>query len=280
MICVAPPPPTTTKSPGRLFHLKHRRREADHHSEHTLLDQRDEAAHRTEDVSRGRSKAYLNDFLAKSEWGSRMNQFTVIWDAVPTMEELERYGELDETEGTRMCRKLFRAVVVWDELANSLWKALRTKSEQKKAALKGLGPMLRMGVVGDDKDAEQLQTRDRRSRHGSTSRSSSTSRIRASSQHSLRKLRSKRSMAVFAPSREIDEPEPVPQMPNVTGEDAQQVEAGENYVAASSSPKRQQPRSRPAIPRLISQNCATAVRRTLGAFGDDRYAESTGRRDR
>ncbi|KFA74325.1 hypothetical protein S40288_03698 [Stachybotrys chartarum IBT 40288] len=102
-----------------------------------------------EESSTARARAFVDDFLHKSPWRDQCDHIAVLWDEVPTMEELEAYGDLDKDEGTRACRRLFKAPVVWDDLGCGLWEKLRVAREQKKAALKGLGPMLRMGVVGD-----------------------------------------------------------------------------------------------------------------------------------
>jgi hypothetical protein len=110
-----------------------------------------------EEASVGRAQAYVEDFLRRSEWSDQLDSITVHWDAIPNMEELESYGNLDATEGTRNCRRFFTAVVVWDDLGHGLWMRLKKTAEQRKAALKGLGPMLRMGIVNDDQ-SPQLAT--------------------------------------------------------------------------------------------------------------------------
>jgi hypothetical protein len=104
----------------------------------------------TEDPSRARACAFVDDFIRRSPWVDQFEDHVIAvhWDLIPTMEELETYGDLEAGEGTRACRRFFRAVVVWDDLGRGLWERLRLAAEQKRAALAGLGPLLRMGVVG------------------------------------------------------------------------------------------------------------------------------------
>jgi hypothetical protein len=116
------------------------------------LERRQRHAQEVEEASIGRAQAYVEDFLNRSEWSDQLDSITVHWDAIPTMEELESYGTLDATEGTRMCRRYFTAVVVWDDLGHGLWMRLKKTSEQRKAALKGLGPMLRMGALREERE--------------------------------------------------------------------------------------------------------------------------------
>ncbi|KAG5975725.1 hypothetical protein E4U58_000065 [Claviceps cyperi] len=94
-------------------------------------EQRQKALFEAEEESRSRAWDYIVDFLQASEWSDQMDQITVVYDAVPTMEELESFGALDEKEGTRASRKLFKAPVVWDELGHGLWKVL-SATEQKR----------------------------------------------------------------------------------------------------------------------------------------------------
>ena len=270
----SPQLPRTHKGLELPIHkLKYRRRDTDDDSERRRAEQREEAAQRGEEVSRARARAYLNDFLEKSEWGTRMNQFTVDWDAVPTMEELESYGGLDETEGTRACRKLFRAVVVWDELGNSLWQRLKITSKQKKDALKGLGPMLMMGVVGDDgrRESDSSDKSSKSSRRArSSSRESSSQHSRTASQQSF-KNRASRSKTM--PSRQASQ--------DCLFEESPDQSDYSHDLDETSRPEEQNelPQQRPGFQRIISQNCASAVRKTLGVFGDGR-SSGTGQRNR
>lgn len=101
------------------------------------------------DTNKAMSGKYLTNFLQQSQWTDQLDQITIVWDHVPAFEELESYGDLDESDGTRACRRLFKAVVVWDELGNSLWKALRDLADNKHEALYTTRPMI---SVEDDDD--------------------------------------------------------------------------------------------------------------------------------
>ncbi|KZZ98547.1 hypothetical protein AAL_03065 [Moelleriella libera RCEF 2490] len=87
-----------------------------------------------EEESRSQAWNYVVEFLHTSEWCDQLEQIAVNYDAMPTMVELESYGALDEKEGTRACRKLFKAPVVWDELGRGLWKVLSTSPQHKAPA--------------------------------------------------------------------------------------------------------------------------------------------------
>lgn len=100
--------------------------------EKALLDQanREAAMQHTangqaEQASRDLAHTFLERFLETSEWKDHVGQIGIIEEAVPTMEELEEYGSLDEADGTRACRKMFKAVVVWEQVGHSLWETLR-----------------------------------------------------------------------------------------------------------------------------------------------------------
>ncbi|KAM4063522.1 hypothetical protein HRG_011371 [Hirsutella rhossiliensis] len=119
-------------SPSSFFQLPTRRRK-----QTRLMEQQksEQAAVLQEELSlRTQAWVYLEDFLHNSQWSDQMDRITIVRDAVPTMPELNAYGDLDEKEGTRACRRLFKAVVIWDELGHSLWGTLRAASEQRQLA--------------------------------------------------------------------------------------------------------------------------------------------------
>ncbi|KAI9150244.1 hypothetical protein HJFPF1_10002 [Paramyrothecium foliicola] len=147
--------PTVFGLPARGRRQQTLRTESDSEMDDLMLERRQKRALEVEEASVGRACAYIEDFLNKSEWSDQLDSITVHWESIPTMEELESYGTLDATEGTRMCRRFFTAVVVWDDLGHGLWMRLKKTSEQRKAALKGLGPMLRMGVIGNEQSQPQ-----------------------------------------------------------------------------------------------------------------------------
>ncbi|PHH60966.1 hypothetical protein CDD81_981 [Ophiocordyceps australis] len=128
--------PLRHSSSSSLFQLPITRRR----KQNQLLEQRQrseqEAAVQQEEAAlRSQAFVYLDDFLQNSpEWQEHAYRITIVDDAVPTMPELNAYGDLEEKEGTRACRRLFKAVVIWDELGRSLWRTLRLASEQRQQA--------------------------------------------------------------------------------------------------------------------------------------------------
>lgn len=121
-------------SPAASFQLPTRRR----NNKHARLaeQQRTEQAAVLEEELALRTQAcvYLEDFLHNSRWRDRLDRITIVRDAVPTMSELNAYGDLDEKGGTCACRRLFKAVVIWDELGHALWLTLSAASEQRRLA--------------------------------------------------------------------------------------------------------------------------------------------------
>jgi hypothetical protein len=67
---------------------------------------------------------YLHHFIHNSEWKNFAEQITIDWESLPPKSEVESYGKLNKAEGTRACRKLFKAAVIWDDLGCSLWECL------------------------------------------------------------------------------------------------------------------------------------------------------------
>ncbi|KAK2593271.1 hypothetical protein QQS21_009036 [Conoideocrella luteorostrata] len=128
MAATATPIPIRHHSSSNFFELPLKKRK-----QRRLIEeeQRQRALLEAEEESRSQAWNYIFEFLQASEWSDQMAQITVVYDAVPTMNELESFGNLDEKEGTRACRKVFKAPVVWDELGHGLWRVLRAVAEQK-----------------------------------------------------------------------------------------------------------------------------------------------------
>ncbi|KOS22165.1 hypothetical protein ESCO_001495 [Escovopsis weberi] len=115
----------TTEKPQKRRRISRRAAEQQAREQQEL-----EARQKHEAESRALALEYVQDFLQDSEeWADRMDFISIIYDAVPTMEELFSYGALDSSEGTRACRRLFKAVVIWDELGLSLWQKLAASEE-------------------------------------------------------------------------------------------------------------------------------------------------------
>lgn len=121
--------------------------------ENSLLEQANlEAAknHRArgqaEQASRSLAREYLERFLETSEWQDHVDRIGIIDEAVPTMEELEAYGTLDEADGTRACRRMFKAVVVWEQVGHSLWERLRNDAHKDNKVDKAINNDAEMGA--------------------------------------------------------------------------------------------------------------------------------------
>ncbi|PHH78970.1 hypothetical protein CDD80_5911 [Ophiocordyceps camponoti-rufipedis] len=122
---------SSSPSPS-FFQLPNKKRRQNRPVDHED-DGGEQAAVLQEEASlRTQALVYLDDFLHNSKWTDQLDQITIVQEAVPTMPELNSYGDLDEKEGTRVCRRLFKAVVVWDELGHHLWRTLRAASDQRR----------------------------------------------------------------------------------------------------------------------------------------------------
>lgn len=90
-----------------------------------------EAMERIEEENRKWVRTYLVNFLQQCAWNDQLEQISINWEYVPSMQELESYGRLSESEGTRACRKLFKAAVIWDDLGHALWKTLQAAEAEQ-----------------------------------------------------------------------------------------------------------------------------------------------------
>ncbi|GJN73756.1 hypothetical protein ACCO45_004363 [Purpureocillium lilacinum] len=219
---------------------------------------------------RAQAWLYLNDFLDTSpDWSEMREQIAIVCEAVPTMPELNSYGELDEKEGTVACRRLFKAPVVWDRLGHSLWKTLREAAEQRAIARKLFEAADWSAALDGFTDVDYAATGDacrggrRRASEstvgtGISSRSSSVSPLdRVSNDCTGTKVKKQSSRLKlsrrFSPSRrgssDTDR--------ELTGVSPQQQ-----------LDQRRDSSDRSATPRIIPSNYFSAMRRTLGLFGD------------
>lgn len=252
---------------------------------------------------RSQAWVYLEDFLHNSQWSDQMDRITIVRDAVPTMPELNAYGDLDEEEGTRACRRLFKAVVIWDELGHSLWGTLRAASEQRRIAQRqfDLGSP-RRSRFPDELRATAAYTSRRPSRR--------CSEDSCDSDYSFESCDSFQSSA-----NSLEAPPPVPPLPaafvaaaadkksrlklpkrlsrssgsasSSSGRASCDMESADPQVTLCLDHYQQQPdaadptvldmlgRSPPrdsdsSFPRIFSHNCASAVRKRLGVFADSR----------
>lgn len=92
---------------------------------------------RVDEESRRWVRTYLVNFLQNCDWNDQLDNISIAWESVPSMQDLESYGMMNESEGTRACRKLFKAAVIWDDLGHALWKALRAAYEERQESSSG-----------------------------------------------------------------------------------------------------------------------------------------------
>lgn len=92
---------------------------------------------RVDEESRRWVRTYLVNFLQNCDWNDQLDNISIAWESVPSMQDLESYGMMNESEGTRACRKLFKAAVIWDDLGHALWKTLRAAYEEQQESSSG-----------------------------------------------------------------------------------------------------------------------------------------------
>ncbi|KND88570.1 hypothetical protein TOPH_06669 [Tolypocladium ophioglossoides CBS 100239] len=224
--------------------------------------QREKAALQEEAMLRGQAWLYLNDFLRHSPWEDQMDQIAIVRDAVPTMPELNSYGDLDEKEGTMACRRLFKAVVVWDELGHTLWKTLRAASEQRQLVQR----QFELAAALDRCPGSGLFVG---SSYRSSRRSSEASEASVDSVDSLRSRDSAHSsVCEKKPQRRQQQPALLKLSKKLSSSSSRRSssetsESGREHSCSRCGTNH----SRSAIPKMISHNCVSAVRRTLSALG-------------
>ncbi|POR33838.1 Uncharacterized protein TPAR_05965 [Tolypocladium paradoxum] len=254
---------TTTPSP--FFQLLSTKRARSRVKEQL---QNERAAQKEETRLRVQALLYLDDFLRSSPWHAQMDQITIVHDAVPTMPVLNSYGGLDEQEGTRACRRLFKAVVVWDQLGHSLWKTLRAASEQRQLAQQRYAQAAALDGCASDQEFHLAVSRL------SARRSSEASVDSARSQDSAHS-------SVGETTKKQQQP-PLLKLSKKLSSSSSRRSSSESSASGleqrcSACGTNQRRRSRSPIPKVNLQNCASAVRRTLSVFGESRTSLSLGR---
>ncbi|KAJ4144461.1 hypothetical protein LMH87_003343 [Akanthomyces muscarius] len=228
MATLAPPlSPRQCTGFFELPHKKWRRRRVT--TDLMQQEERDRVAREAELESRARACNFLSTFLHSSPWTDQLDQITIVWDCVPSMEELESYGELDEKEGTRNCRRLFKAVVVWDQQASP-------------APL----PMAMERTSADMTDAWWHAPPDNSFRRGSQETSNSS-------------LASRGSGATNPFSLERD---------YSTFSSLSSSPCDKSYMASACQTRKRSDSLSAMIPRAISQGYVFAVKKTFGAFSE------------
>ncbi len=213
-------------------------------------EERDRAAREAEMESRARACNYLSTFLHSSPWTDQLDQITIVWDSVPSMEELESYGELDEKEGTRNCRRLFKAVVVWDEVGHLLWQTLKDAAQQQQQASAGSLPMTIERASTDVVDAWWHAPPDNAFRRGSQETSNSS-------------LASRGSVTTNPFSLEPD---------YSTFSSLSSSPCDASFMALASQTRKRSDSLSAIIPRAISQGYVFAVKKTFGVFTEKQAA--------
>lgn len=228
-------------------------------------EEKEAAMRQAEAESRSRACEHLTAFLLSSPWNDQLDQISIIWDSVPSMEELESYGELDEQQGTRNCRRLFKAVVVWDDLGHLLWKTLKEAADQKPAPLDDQPPPSpspkRESTDGCDVTSwwHSPTFASRRASQETSHSSSCVSRgsITANSDSFSKEYSTATSFGTS------------PFGGSVTSLSFNPGNYTEDKSAGSVPMRRNRSDSMTVmIPRAISKNCVSAVKKTFGVFGD------------
>ncbi|KAK5996465.1 hypothetical protein PT974_01799 [Cladobotryum mycophilum] len=233
-------------------------------------EMREEAMQRQE-ASRSMALEYLEEFLDNSEWSERRDYISIIYDAVPTMEELVSFGGLDEKEGTRACRRMFKAVVIWDELGHNLWEVLNASSDTRRPSIDDAAAADTVAadfdtastIVPSRRTSEDSSLSSRASFWSTPSRSSSTSEKQPRRKWYSRPSTpvSRRSSVASSESKHLCE--------------CCAARCQPSELATLSEPQvYETPRStsstsfKSTLPKIISENCASALRRTWGRLSD------------
>ncbi|KAJ6788938.1 hypothetical protein PWT90_05189 [Aphanocladium album] len=241
-------PPLSPRQCGGFFELPHKKwRRRRITSDLVQQEERDRVAREAEMESRARACNYLTTFLHSSPWTDQLDQITIVWDSVPSMEELESYGELDEKEGTRNCRRMFKAVVVWDEVGRLLWQTLKDAAQQQQPTT-GTLPMVIERTSTDDADTWWHAPPEYGFRRGSQETS-----------HSSLASRGSTTTNPFSLDRDYS-----------TFSSLSSSPCDANFMAAASQTRKRSDSLSAMIPRAIS--CVSAVKKTFGVFSEKQVA--------
>ena len=231
---------------------------------------REQAELEAQEIAKFETFDFLMGFLHGSEWKDLSDSITIAWDVLPTMQELQTYGRLDKVEGTRACRKLFKVAVVWDDLGCSLWERLSGNAARNKSISS------QDTIWEEESNAEtefdqdctcsdtavpslsRCQSKSSRTSRGSTS----SSRSRHTSSERREERTSDKASTGHCKCRNPKHPGRRSTEPLPGNSDTQSLQHKD---------------SRKGLPRLLSNNCANAVKRTLGGFGDSMIQAHGGR---
>ncbi|KPM43262.1 hypothetical protein AK830_g3240 [Neonectria ditissima] len=220
------------------------------------------AALEAQEASKAATFKFLINFLEDSIWSDQLEQISITYDALPPIQELFTYGELSETEGTHACRRLFKAVVIWDDLGHGLWKNLSNKTRQS-------------GRI-----SRELLSSFQGSREGSTSGYPTPERSRNNSRSSVESRFSRKSRQQSTDSQEQDAAN-CSRRASVADLASSFRKGSSGKVPVRRSTDSQLPLAPPAetisrvgtpsryrLPKMIPNGCANAVRKTMGSFGE------------
>ncbi|KAK7418794.1 hypothetical protein QQZ08_011117 [Neonectria magnoliae] len=219
------------------------------------------AALEAQEASKAATFKFLNTFLEESIWSDQLDQISITWDALPPMQELFTYGALPETEGTHACRRLFKAVVIWDDLGHGLWKTLKNNTHQSGRVSRELVSSFQSGRENSTSSYPTPERSRNNSRSSTESRFSKKSRQQSTDSQDLDAAGCPRraSVADLASSFRKGSSGKAP----VRRSTDSQVP-----FADSAETNKAGPQSRYRLPKMIPNGCANAVRKTMGSFGE------------
>jgi hypothetical protein len=85
-----------------------------------------QALEEAEFATKAETSDFLLYYLERSPFKDQSDQISIAWENLPSLSELESFARLDKTAGTQACRRLFKAVVIWDDLGLDLWETLNS----------------------------------------------------------------------------------------------------------------------------------------------------------
>ncbi|KAF7555215.1 hypothetical protein G7046_g6614 [Stylonectria norvegica] len=251
-------------------------REAEERRQEVL---RKQAAQDAKDALKFETMDFLTSFLENSPFRDLAEQITITWEALPKLDELETYGELDKTEGTRACRKLFKAAVIWDDLGLCLWERLSSRAEERS---KRREPKMEAVLEEEYTWEEELLEQERRAsassnavprmarHHSRSSRSSHDSGASSRSRQTSSDRENEKALVNIV-STEVTVRSPAAEIADMV------AKTRSTCIARRSADPLISAVHRHHLPRMITNNCASAVRKTMDAFGDSMIQGHGGR---
>lgn len=203
---------------------------------------------------------FLTYYLERSAFRDQSDLISIAWENLPSLSQLESYGDLDSTDGTRACRRLFKAVVIWDELGHDLWEMLSSSSynqafdaPDKDDTTLSLNDLHDLHEIDEDEPSRVDYTTPTRSSSRASSRCSDStwfagrSRQTSADRHRDQSQDSRRPSAQSSrtPSRRGTAPNPL---------------MGDYFDSPS----------RYRLPKIMTGGCSNAAKRTFGSVDQAR----------